>query len=68
MNGNVADVISEDSALGASDFVADKSPPKLEYFDIDINTGDLSLTFSGWLPAAIVMLISTGMARLHLPF
>ena len=46
MNGNAADEIAEDDALTVSVFVADRSPPQLEEFDLNLNSSELVLRFN----------------------
>ena len=46
MNGNLVMAISENDALQVSDYVVDIRRPVLESFDLDMNTGQITLTFS----------------------
>jgi hypothetical protein len=46
MNENPADTIVNTDGLKASDFTPDASPPTLDTFSINMNTGEILLTFS----------------------
>jgi len=48
MNGNAAEVIGETDALKVtkSEFIADQSPPTLVSYSLNMDTGDLKMTFS----------------------
>ena len=46
MNGNLVVNISEEDALAVSVFVADRNPPQLEEFDLDLNSSELVLRFN----------------------
>ena len=46
MNGNPVVNISEEDALGVSVFVADRNPPQLEEFDLNLNSSELVLRFN----------------------
>ena len=46
MNDNNNTVIAIDEAVEANDFVADQTPPELESFSIDMDSGLLTLNFS----------------------
>jgi hypothetical protein len=55
MNGNDANAVADGSAIPASSFVADLTPPFLKSFELNMNFGSLTVKFSETVPPAAVL-------------